>query len=248
MKRINKSQSGFSPLFLILILLLLLFIAFVWWYVLRRSDTASAPSSSVTSSSSAEEVTIPDGYQLYEDETLGFQFAYPETWGDVSVVTQDEYKEYHYTEGSLPPTDCPAGVYELRFSALDTVTASLLNKNCVPGPRGGGEIDIADFCTEGAGYALGYRDSEPIDGGSDYKATGTVSCGDVLADPVESLSAEAILIPSICVSEACLESSDNSAIMIRHSGLTDYPGFKIIDYSQEHNAELSTIAGTFGLL
>lgn len=251
MTKLSKSQKGFSAIFLLLILVLLAFILFVWWYVLRHRDTAGTPSGDVSLSSAKSEVALPDGYVWYEDSTLDFKFAYPKTWGDVSVTTKDEYKTYHYTEGSLPPTNCPNSMYILSFSGVDSVSASLLNKNCVPGPRGGGAVDIADFCMGDDGsYEFSYRKSETIGGGSDYKATGTLECSTTpISETVNVISSNAILVPSICTGEECIDSSTESmSIMVLHSGLSDYPGFKIIDTSKSHDDELSTIAGTFSVL
>lgn len=66
------------------------------WYVWRdmqkeprKSSDSDAPVAH-TGPCNGDPNTAPDGYTFYENETLGYRFAYPEAWGDVSISTDPQ--------------------------------------------------------------------------------------------------------------------------------------------------------------
>ncbi len=89
--KIHKSQSGFSPVHVVLILVLVGIIGFTGWKVYDAGKpTKMVDSNAVTpdakkESNRAEENKIPDGFTEYENKDLGFKFIYPQSWGEVQV-------------------------------------------------------------------------------------------------------------------------------------------------------------------
>ncbi|HEX9679007.1 MAG TPA: hypothetical protein VGA08_00060 [Candidatus Saccharimonadales bacterium] len=85
-----------------------------------------------------KETSIPDGYIEYNNEELGFSFAYPEEWGEVSLSERS----------GLPAI--VGSEYQIKFSNVSTIKA---------------EVDTTDYKNTG-GVGSGYSYSGP--GFTDY--------------------------------------------------------------------------------
>jgi type II secretory pathway pseudopilin PulG len=133
----NK-QKGFTlveGLLIVLILSVVGFAGFTVWNN-QQSDEAELIETSQIEQKNNEQAqetvdeisSIPDGWVLYEDETYGFSFIHPETWGELSAVKSDQYDGVYYG---------------LSFSEND-VYGSVVgsDRTYVGSPRGGGLGEI----------------------------------------------------------------------------------------------------------
>lgn len=82
-------QKGFAHAFLIIGLVLALIgaLGFVFWqnFIYEEPVAKNEPIVATKKDNNEEKVgSVPDGYELYKDETLGFSFVYPQEWGDLS--------------------------------------------------------------------------------------------------------------------------------------------------------------------
>lgn len=93
--KINNTETGFTPIHLLLLLVIFGIIGFAGWRVYDAGKaTKSADSSAVvpitnnTPKPQSEQSSIPDGFVEYKDEKLNLTFIYPKTWKiDAGVET-----------------------------------------------------------------------------------------------------------------------------------------------------------------
>ena len=81
-----KKQQGSAHVIVIVILVLALLgaLGFIFWqnFSKESNDTTQTTTTEPKDNDTTEEVsTVPDGYIAYEDDALGFSFAYPAEWG-----------------------------------------------------------------------------------------------------------------------------------------------------------------------
>jgi hypothetical protein len=130
--KIHKSQTGFSPVHVLLLLILVGIIGFTGWKVYDANKSASNTDSSAPAKANnvavtpPTQATIPEGFVEYKNDELGFKFAYPKEWGEVKVEPGAETD--HLVSGSE---------YQLSFSLNASVTAGLKSKDWKHDPNAG---------------------------------------------------------------------------------------------------------------
>lgn len=89
-----------------------------------------APKTSTTNTSNSQPTgfVLPTDWQWYENKDLGFKFAYPKSWGSVSVQDGEEAKRQHLIKGSEK---------EITFSSNTNVTAGIVSKDWEHDPAKG---------------------------------------------------------------------------------------------------------------
>jgi len=109
-----KDQKGFSHILLIILVVVAVAAAGVigWWAYQRVQKNSETPAADSSESADTEESdldtldtldtasSVPDGYTLYENETYGVQFAYPDEWGTVSTAAPWCQTQGHLVAGS----------------------------------------------------------------------------------------------------------------------------------------------------
>ena len=127
----KKNENGFAHLGLILIVVLVIgAVGFTGWkvYYKNRNETATQTQKSNTPNPAEkqnvaitkEEQKIPDGFVPYENKELGFKFAYPKEWGDVSLTDNSQAKQQQHEAGDR---------YSLRFSKNQRFFMALQSKD-----------------------------------------------------------------------------------------------------------------------
>lgn len=112
----NKSAKTNKTSLIVTIILLIvvaaLVVVFLWYTLLPQDDDTPLPSVAPPASNenvgacNGEENTAPDGFTFYENEDLGFTFAYPQEWGDVSIATDPHAGlSGHYLMGNFSEND-----------------------------------------------------------------------------------------------------------------------------------------------
>lgn len=95
--KLTKNQSGFSHILLVLLLVVVLGgIGFAGYKVYDSkkakpaAQTSNTPVTEKKDEIKKEESKIPEGFVEYENKDLGFTFAYPKEWGEVSKKTMSQ--------------------------------------------------------------------------------------------------------------------------------------------------------------
>jgi hypothetical protein len=179
------NQKGFGAVGIIVVVLVLATLAFLGWFVLRKNHTAATTPSPIaknaaplTSESKNQKYSpvIPDGWQIYKNDSLGFSFAYPKQWGE---MVDEAY---------------PGGAYDARDDWIMHKKTPKVSGSSVKGMSGSLSLDVntknyQEFRIAKAGTPLiyNYRDGKEF-----WTASGTVDSeyddykpGDVYDVPVE---------------------------------------------------------------
>ncbi len=223
MSKTKNRQAGVAHLTIIGLIVVLAIVGFTGWRVWKvRQDsqkyTESSNNSSAKSSSdkkTEQKSAIPDSFVEYTNQELGFKFAYPKEWGNVSVQKRDGYSNFTYEQ---PPKT--AGTYSvtLSFSSNKEVSMSTYNSKLVDGPHGGSTLyGVLGFCETGGSYSL-KRTTTQTTSDSDYTID-TAKCSDEKLDNVTKLSkSNAILINKLeqCGEGGCGEPT-NALIIVTPS-------------------------------
>lgn len=87
----TNSQSGFTPIHLLLLLVIFGIIGFAGWKVYDASKTVNQPKAATAPAPAAQkaESKVPDGFVEFKNEELGFKFAYPKEWGNIEIDKSD---------------------------------------------------------------------------------------------------------------------------------------------------------------
>ncbi len=122
-------------------LVLLAVAALITWAIVIEpnlsSDTSSATASADCSDGSVN--VLPSGYSWYENSSLGYKFAYPSSWGTVTVTTTPTGgASGHYAQGS--------------FTNKTTVTFGGNATDYAVNARGGTPLDSPGFLQAGDGF------------------------------------------------------------------------------------------------
>lgn len=255
--KITKNQSGIAHLAILLLVIAAGIVGFTGWKVYdtnkktnnsqTTTDSTSAASQAQTNASDKEykEYKIPEGFVKYENKDLGFKFAYPKEWGDVTVSKDAGYSVYSYSADK--PKDGTL-FYFLKFSKLDTVSASLKSLKYTHGGRGGFEGDITGFCKLPNGYATNRQAGViTINEQGDYKASGKSECStEKIKEEVIAVDSNAILLPKACYSEGCVDSEEGyKSILIINTGLDEFPGIVFTDSTRTQAESLKALANTY---
>jgi hypothetical protein len=105
----SKNEKGFGVIEVLLIFVILGIIGFTGWRVYEANREVSQVPVDKSTVTKTEKSTIPKGWKEYENKDLGFSFAHPETWGEVSMTNAiNEGAQTH--EG---------GHYYFKFSKYD---------------------------------------------------------------------------------------------------------------------------------
>src|SRR4051812_42276258 len=117
--KLDKSQSGFSHLLILLTVIVLGFIGLVGWKVFYINRRAIPNNDSVLTNNHASlpinpgVSSVPTGFMAYKNKELGLKFAYPKEWGTANeqpIEPSDPKYEAEY--GNRNP------LTELKFSLL----------------------------------------------------------------------------------------------------------------------------------
>ena len=139
MHKINKNQSGFGALELVLLIFALAVVAGAGWYVYKNhhkstvsaSTSSSAPKTTITKTPT---VTPTNSPQVYAANSYGFQFTYPQKWTVKSVAPTDPVAAYsgekvlaEYTiSPDVIPTSFPNTGVSIDYGVIDN------SKNITP--------------------------------------------------------------------------------------------------------------------
>ncbi len=87
--KLYKNQSGIAPVVVVLLLVLVGIVGFAGWRVYdsqkKTNESLDRAASNIeTITKQKNESKIPEGFVGYENKELGFKFAYPKEWGDIS--------------------------------------------------------------------------------------------------------------------------------------------------------------------
>ncbi len=86
----SSNQNGFSPLHTVLMLVFAALVVGTGYYVYQATNKAddalsNAEQGSLSNISSKKQIEVPADWVWYESKELGFKFAYPKVWGEVSI-------------------------------------------------------------------------------------------------------------------------------------------------------------------
>lgn len=135
-----KNQQGFSHLAILLIVLVLGVVGYAGWRVYQNNqgeDTQqqAAPAAAEPAAEEAGGCEAPDGYTIYNNEEIGFCFAYPTEWGDVALH-----------DGVIDPDYEPAGAYRGSFSTNVNASFGIIRTDWeYTGPGRGGPNNATGF-------------------------------------------------------------------------------------------------------
>lgn len=132
MKRLKES-SGFSLIEAVVIIGIVAFMGGVGWYVWdsRQDKTQSAPTSASDQESSSENDSeetaykIPDGYRYYENRDIGFKFAYPTDYKEVTT-SATETGSQTLTSSEPIPTYVEGSTDAIKLTILSDPSAVFL--------------------------------------------------------------------------------------------------------------------------
>lgn len=74
-------------IFSIVIIGLLALLGWCWWRGGKDHPVDTVPAVATGPCTGGAENVLPEGFVFYENTTLGYRFAYPSSWGSVSVTT-----------------------------------------------------------------------------------------------------------------------------------------------------------------
>lgn len=105
-----KPKTGYKKATIALSILCIILVGVLiwcWWYHPGGSGpvTTTPPKPSGPCTDGADN-TLPDGFTFYENPTLGYRFAYPNSWGSVTVTTTPIASETgNYVMGKFSAND-----------------------------------------------------------------------------------------------------------------------------------------------
>lgn len=142
-------QHGFGSIEVVLLVVVLGLIGGLGYYVYQKGKTLPVASTSSSSPASTatkpqeNKSTVPEGFVEYENKELGFKFAYPKTWGDISVTDVRHVKEP--SDGFRVDT---GKRWLMKFSNEKSASLGLTSKDWTTELGRGGGCTFAD----GSGY------------------------------------------------------------------------------------------------
>lgn len=122
-------------------LVLLAVAALITWAIVIEPNLSSSTSSTTISADCSDGSinTLPSGYTWYENSSLGYKFAYPSSWGIVTMATTPTGgTSGHYAQGS--------------FTNKSTVSFGGNATDYVVNARGGTPLDNPGFLQAGDGF------------------------------------------------------------------------------------------------
>ncbi len=134
--KIHKSQTGFTPLHIVLILFLVGIIGFTGWRVYDANkatkaslDNAANNDLSLAKKNEAKpaESKVSNGFVEYQNKELGLKFAYPKDWGEINITDYVNKKCAEQIKTS--PSKVTGNVYDLNFSKNSDKTIRLITND-----------------------------------------------------------------------------------------------------------------------
>lgn len=143
--KVTKSQKGFSGLEALLIVIILLILGSIGWFVYKQqgsktpkdssSSEGAAADSAAKESSGTPGCSAPVDYTMYINTEIDYCFAYPSSWGSVTLH-----------DGVINPDYEPAGAYWGSFSGNSNASFGHVKTDwAYSGPGRGGPTNATGF-------------------------------------------------------------------------------------------------------
>ncbi len=245
MKKLN--QKGFAHLVIVLIIVIVLAGAgFAGWRIYDQRKNTNINTTSTTSSKTTEEKpksTIPDGFVEYENKELGFKFAYPKGWGEVTFSEGFEMTKKHLTKGYE---------YDISFSKNKLITAGIRSTDWEHNGLGhGGGISATGYANVSKATLI----RDPKSGVEAYSNSGTfiagilateVGCG---SDNLENVKVAYLMLGALKNSSIAFlyvedDSTIKGAVVSEDCNLDNFQKY----LTKQHLEELKSIGGTIKTL